>query len=200
MTQPAADPAYEGAGRALDDATRTRMSGVSWHPGCPLPLDDLALLELAHWDLVGQVRRGVLAVHAEHAEALIAVFRELFEARFPIAQMRLVDDFGGSDHASMAANNTSAFNAREIPDRPGVWSQHAYGLAVDVNPAVNPYLTRSGAVLPPVSAPYLDRSRDEPGMIHPDGPAVRAFARVGWAWGGTWRSSTDYHHFSANGC
>jgi hypothetical protein len=37
------------------------------------------------------------------------------------------------------------------------------------------------------------------GLVTPDGPVVRAFARIGWEWGGAWRCSKDCMHFSQNG-
>jgi hypothetical protein len=79
-----------------------------------------------------------------------------------------------------------------------VFSQHAYGLAVDVNPFQNPYL-KGDLVLPELASAYRDRSRHRPGMILPGGPVVRAFAAVGWGWGGSWHSLKDLQHFSANG-
>ena len=79
-----------------------------------------------------------------------------------------------------------------------LFSQHAYGLAVDVNPFQNPYL-KGDLVLPELASSYRDRDRHRPGMILADDPVVRAFASIGWTWGGTWRSLKDLQHFSANG-
>ena len=106
--------------------------------------------------------------------------------------MRLVDDFGGDDDRSMAADNTSAFNCRPSTGSPGEWSQHSYGRAIDVNPRENPYVSGS-TVLPPTGAPYVDRSLQARGLIRPDGPVVRAFTAIGWTWGGTtsWRRTTS---------
>jgi hypothetical protein len=191
-------PSFSGCVSVLDGPTRARMTGVSWRPECPVGLDDLRAVELDHWDFDGVVRCGRLVVHADHADAVVSAFAALFAARFPITSMRPIDDFNGDDDASMAANNTSGFNCRPVAEE-GRWSEHAYGLAIDVNPVQNPYLPRSGAILPPAAAAYLDRSADEPGMIHADGPVVRAFAAIGWTWGGRWEGLKDYHHFSANG-
>lgn len=191
-------PAFDGWYRELDEATRLRMVDVSWRPSCPVPLDDLRLLEVDHWDFDRRVRRGEMVVHADHAGAMVEVFGELFEARFPIERMQLIDDFGGSDDASMAANNTSGFNCRTVTAGER-WSEHAYGWAIDINPVQNPYVGRDGTVLPPGAEPYVDRSQHVDGMIHADGPVVRAFERAGWSWGGEWRTLKDYHHFSATG-
>jgi hypothetical protein len=113
--------------------------------------------------------------------------------------MRLVDDYGGGDRRSMAANNTSAFNCRSVVGRPGVWSQHSYGWAIDINPVQNPFVMSGGTVLPPAGEAYVDRSRRAPGMIHRGDVVYRAFASIGWEWGGDWSSSKDYQHFSATG-
>jgi hypothetical protein len=189
-------PVFDAAVAPLDDAVRARMPH-SWRPGCPVPLEDLRLVTLDHWGYDGVERRGELVVHATYAGALVDAFRALFDARFPIERMQLVDEYGGDDFASTAANNTAAFNCRSVVGRPGSWSEHAYGRAIDVNPLVNPYLG-DPRVGDPRLAPYRDRSVDVPGLIRPGDAAVTAFASVGWQWGGSW-STPDYQHFSATG-
>jgi hypothetical protein len=111
--------------------------------------------------------------------------------------MELVEHYGSNDKRSMAADNTSAFNCRRVEGSTS-WSEHAYGLAIDINPLENPYL-RVGQVLPPAGKAFLDRGRWRRGMIHAGDGVVRAFAAVGWSWGGAWRSLKDYQHFSVNG-
>jgi hypothetical protein len=78
------------------------------------------------------------------------------------------------------------------------YSQHAYGLAVDVDPFQNPYVN-GAVVLPELASAYTDRRWRRPGMLEPDSPAVAAFASIGWGWGGSWSSLKDYQHFSADG-
>jgi hypothetical protein len=188
-------PTFDGRVEGIPDATRLHSS---WRPGCPVPLEDLRLLTLEHWGFDGTEHRGELVVHADHAEAVVGVFRTLFEARFPIERMELVDAFGADDDAVMAANDTSGFNCREVVGRPGVWSQHASGLAIDINPLVNPYVLGPDDVRPPAGVAYLDRTRDAAGLIRDGDVAVAAFAAIGWEWGGTW-DMPDYQHFSATG-
>jgi D-alanyl-D-alanine carboxypeptidase len=195
-TTAAPAPVFESAVAPIDDGTRARMPH-SWRPGCPVPLDALRLVTLDHWGYDGAEHRGELAVHADHAGGLVDVFRVLFDARFPIERMQLVDVYGGDDFASTADNNTAAFNCRSVVGRPGAWSEHAYARAIDVNPLVNPYLG-DPRVNDPRLAPYLDRSTSAPGMIRPGDVVVTAFAAAGWKWGGTW-PTPDYQHFSATG-
>ena len=168
--------------------------GSSWREGCPLGPEGLRRVRLSHWGFDDQVHEGALVVSAEVAEGVVAVFATLFDQRFPIRRIEPVDAFGGDDDASMAADNTSAFNCRSaVAPGPPQWSAHAYGRAIDVNPVENPYLLGSD-ILPPAGAEYVDRSTYRPGMAVPGGVLTSAFAAAGWSWGGTW-SSPDYQHF-----
>ena len=127
------------------------------------------------------------------------VFALLYAARFPIRRMEPVARYGGSDNRSMAVDNTSGFNCRyAVTTGPKTWSVHAYGEAIDVNTVENPYL-EAGRVLPPAGRAYLDRSDHRPGMAFAGGVLVRAFASVGWLWGGRWTASPDWQHFSKTG-
>jgi hypothetical protein len=145
------------------------------------------------------VHTGTLVANVSVTSTIGIVFRRLYDAQFPIRRMLPVAAYDGDDDASMAADNTSAFNCRAaVSSGSQHWSMHAYGKAVDVNPVENPYIF-NGGVLPPNGARYTDRSRSAPGMAKPGGALVRAFAASGWGWGGTWSSSKDYQHFSTNG-
>ena len=197
--EPAATPAFHGRAAPIDSATRQRMTGVSWHRGCPVGFNQLRLLTVSHWGFDGRVHRGRLVVNRDAATAMLRVMRDLFRAGYPIRQMRLVDAYGGDDHRSMAADNTSAFNCRFVAGSGGVWSEHAFGRAIDVNPIENPYVTASGYVSPPAGAPYAHRRRRALGLIHRGGRVVAAFAAAGWEWGGNWDWPKDYQHFSVTG-
>jgi D-alanyl-D-alanine carboxypeptidase len=170
----------------------------SWRPGCPVEPADLRRLRVSYWGFDGTRRAGALVVHRSVTEKVASVFRRLYDARFPLRRVRTVDAYRGSDDASMAADNTSAFNCRyAVASGPRRWSVHAYGQAIDVNPVENPYLLER-RVLPPAGRFYLDRARHRPGMAVAGGVLVQAFAAVGWSWGGRW-SAPDYQHFSATG-
>ncbi len=201
----ASDPGgFRSSISVIDDDLAQRMQ-TSWHSGCPVPLDALRYLTVTHHTFDGVDAAGELVVAASAADAVVHAFRTLYEDGYPIRSMRLVDDFGGSDDASMAADNTSAFNCRPITGGGG-WSEHSYGTAVDVNPVENPYLAGS-TVLPAQGRSYVDRP-DSPGVIHAGDAPVSAFAAVGFTWGGSWTAQTaqtaptapiDYQHFSLSG-
>ena len=192
-------PAFSGEVSPIDSHTRARMKGISWRPGCPVGLHDLRLVEVTYWGFDQAAHKGRLVVRAGLAQGMLRVMETLYRNRFPIRRMRLIDAYGASDRKSMAADNTSAFNCRFVSGRPGVWSQHAYGRAIDLNPVENPYVTSSGYVSPPAGRPYAKRSRRAPGMVHAGDATKPAFAKAGWEWGGNWPWPRDYQHFSSNG-
>jgi hypothetical protein len=177
--------------------TRAEL-GRSWRPGCPVPPSRLRGIRLAYWDFGGRRHLGTIVVDETAVRDVETVFRSLYRARFPIRSLRPVAAFGGSDTRSMAADNTSGFNCRKaVTTGPAGWSEHAYGLAIDVNTVENPY-REAGRWLPSAGKRFADRTRVRRGMAVPGGVLVRAFAAVGWGWGGRWRNP-DYQHFSANG-
>jgi poly-gamma-glutamate synthesis protein (capsule biosynthesis protein) len=170
---------------------------ASWRPGCPVTVEGLRAVEVTHWGYDGAAHQGTLIVASEVAEDMIEIMGALFAARFPIERMEPIDVFEGDDDLSMAANNTSAFNCRPVTGG-SRWSEHSYGIAIDVNPLINPYVT-GDVVLPREGAAYADRTTEALGMIHADDVVVAAFADRGWQWGGYWSSPTDYQHFSTTG-
>jgi len=189
-----ADPRFEY------EVERVRRSDLphSWRPGCPVGPKRLRLLTVSHRGFDGEVKTGRLVVARNKAAPIVRVMRRLFRAGYPIKRMRPVDEYGGNDRRSMNANNTSGFNCRAATGSTS-WSEHAYGRAIDLNPVQNPYVSPSGRVLPKRGRPFVDRSRDHPAMIHAGDRVVRAFARIGWSWGGSWSSTKDYQHFSQTG-
>ena len=171
----------------------------SWHPGCPVAPAQLRRVRLAFWGFDGVRHVGEVDVNASVVHDVVAVFRRLYAGRFPLRRLRPIDAYGGNDERSLAADNTAGFNCRyAVASGPKRWSVHAYGEAIDVDPVENPYL-EGGKVHPRAGAAYLDRSRRRPGMAVRGGLLVRAFAAVGWAWGGRWTGTPDYQHFSATG-
>jgi D-alanyl-D-alanine carboxypeptidase len=169
----------------------------SYRAGCPVAPEDLRLVRVSYRGFDGRAHVGALVVHRRVARDVVVVFRTLYAAGFPIRRLTPVSAYRGSDDASMAADNSSGFNCRRAVGGSG-WSEHAYGLAIDVNPVENPYVL-NGRALPPTGRAYLDRSRVRPGMAVGGGLLVRAFASVGWKWGGRWTGAPDYQHFSVNG-
>lgn len=190
-------PPFYGTSSRLTEAQKERMRGSSWRRGCPVPLYRLRMLRLSFWGFDGEVHRGVMVVHEDEARPVISAFRRIYAKRFKIRQMRLIDAFDGSDDRSMAANNTSAFNCRYVKGTTR-WSEHSYGKAIDINPIQNPYV-KGGVVDPPAGARYVDRSNVRKGMIIRGWAVTDAFDAIGWGWGGRWRHSKDYQHFSRSG-
>ncbi|TCL45304.1 M15 family metallopeptidase [Harryflintia acetispora] len=179
----------------IPQAVRQKMIGVSWVENEHVGLDDLSLCTLTYHGFDGDTHTGQMVVNAAVADDVTAIFKELYEAEYPIEKICLIDDYGASDEASMADNNSSAFCYRVI-DGTQYISNHALGLAVDINPLQNPYV-RGDNVQPEAGRDYLDRDNVRPGMIVPGDACYNAFLSRGWTWGGEWTSPspTDYQHF-----
>lgn len=187
----------------LPPSVQTLLKERAWRPGCPVPLSGLRLLTVSHWGFDGKKRLGQLVVNRSAAVPLVDVFRRLYRQRFPIRHMQLTDIYGPKRSRPADGDVTGAFFCRQAAASPctggrtGTWSNHAYGLAVDVNPVENPYIG-CGMSHDPRARRYLDRSRQRKGMV--TSRVIRAFASIGWGWGGYWSGRTkDYMHFSHNG-
>lgn len=179
---------------AIPPEVEARMRGVSYPADAKIPLSDLRYLRLSYVGFDGVRQTGEMVCHAGIAEDLCEIFRDLYEAEYPIRSIRLVDDFGGSDEASMLADNTSCFNYRPRTGQQRL-SVHALGRAVDVNPLENPFVDRRGRVQPAGAEPYADRTADFPHKIDRSDLCYRLFREHGFSWGGAWRSVRDYQHF-----
>ncbi|MEM9654321.1 MAG: M15 family metallopeptidase [Actinomycetota bacterium] len=192
LPPPPPDAPFRSTAQPLDRATLDRST---WTEGCPVAQEDLTYLTLSFWGFDGRPHTGELIVNRAVAEDIISVFATLFESRFPIEEMRLVTPADLDAPPTGDGNNTASFVCRPVTGGT-VFSQHAYGLAVDINPFHNPY-RRNDLVLPELATSYLDRTA-APGVITDGDVVVAAFERIGWFWGGRWVSLKDYQHFSLN--
>ncbi len=186
---------------SINDITPDQLKGMQtygvWRDGCPVPVSRLRSLELEFLGFDGELHSGTIIVLDDVANAVIQIFKELLERKFPLERVQPAEEFGGDDVAMMEANNSSGFNGRMImnTDR---WSSHAYGVAIDINPGMNPYMlpdkeTSTVKVYPPQAIDYVNRGVKKPGMTE---EIVDIFAAHGFTeWGGNWPDRPDYHHF-----
>ena len=182
---------FEASIGTIDAGRMAKMNGVSWTEGCPVGAADLASIRMNHIGFDGDVHDGVLVVHRRVAEEIVAIFRELFDAGFPIERMQPYEDFPVGQYA--AHNDTVGFYCRPAQDDPGSFSWHAYGIAVDLNAMTNPFQDPKEGWWPAGSDG--DRDRVAPGLVNAESEVVRIFMRHGWAWGGIERNP-DFMHFA----
>jgi hypothetical protein len=171
-----------------------KMRHTTWRPGCPVAPGDLRQLTLTYLDFDNHRRTGLLIVNKDLAHETLRIFRILLDRGFMIERMTPIENYGGDDDVSMTANNTSAFNCRDATGKPGVFSNHSWGRAIDINPLTNPYV-KGDKVLPPGGRRYLDRSKAFRGSILANSFIVHEFEKAGWTWGGSWPDRQDYQHF-----
>ena len=173
------------------------LARSTWSSACPVTRQDLRYVTLTFHGFDGAAHTGELLVNRSVARDVVTVFRTLYRERFPVEEMRVVQAEELDLPPTGDGNNTTAFVCR--PTRGSTsWSEHAYGLAIDLNPFHNPYV-KGDLVLPELSSAYVDSSRGVPGMVIRDSAPVQAFAEIGWGWGGNWESYKDWMHFSLRG-
>ncbi len=183
---------------SIPDSVKSRMIGVSYPADTAnalISLDSLSYVHVLHVDFNGNTQTGELICNTAIAQDLVDIFKSLYEAKYPIDKIRLIDEYGADDDTSMAANNTSCFNYRLVKGSSKL-SNHGLGRAIDLNPLYNPcvYL-KSGEIAPPSGAAYADRSADFPYKIDTNDLAYKLFTQHGFTWGGSWNSLKDYQHF-----
>lgn len=160
--------------------------------------DDLRYVHIWHYDLNGNPTEGELICNQAIAQDLLEIFYELYRNKYQIAQVRLIDEYDGDYLTSMEANNSFCFNYN-MADANSAISQHAYGLAVDINPVHNPYITynedNTQLIAPSLAQPYADRSGSFPYKIDEHDLCYQLFKEHGFIWGGSFNSCKDYQHF-----
>ncbi|MEX0754603.1 MAG: M15 family metallopeptidase [Actinomycetota bacterium] len=195
--RPAARPRFAIA--PIRGAIRREIVGTNWHAGCPVGPRELRLLRVTYRGFDGSTKRGPLVMHRGVADDVLGVFRRLYRHRFPIKHIALPPRYRPNRYAyDRIRSVTAGFNCRPVTDGDS-WSQHAFGLAVDINPVENPYVRGDGSVLRKAALAYRNRTRGRRGMIREGDIVVRSFDRIGWSWGGRWSTIKDYMHFSAGG-
>lgn len=170
----------------------------SEQPDIAITYDELRYVHVLHYDFDGTMTEGELICNAAIADDLLDIFYELYRNEYQIEKIRLIDEYNGDDTASMEDNNTSCFNYRVVEGSTSL-SKHAYGLAIDVNPFYNPYITYNGdgtqKVSPAAAEAYADRNINFPYKIDESDLCYKLFVQHGFTWGGNWNSSKDYQHF-----
>lgn len=173
------------------------MQGKSYTEGCPVEKNELRYVHVLYVDFAGRTSDGELIVNKLIADDVLDIFRQLYEAEYPIEKIALIDEYDGDDELSMSDNNTSAFNFRMIAGTDTV-SKHGMGLAVDVNPFYNPQVKETGngiKVSPEDAISYADRDVDFLYKIDHDDLCYKLFTEHGFEWGGDWETNKDYQHF-----
>jgi len=181
----------------IPDAVFDRIYGLSYKADCTVAREDLRYVRVLYTDFNGDTQTGELICNQTIAQDLVEIFYELHQAAYPIEKIRLIDEYDADDTLSMLDNNTSCFNFRPVEGSQNL-SKHALGLAIDINPFYNPYVTYPNGeqrILPQGSEPYADRSQDFPYKIDKNDLCYRLFTEHGFTWGGNWKTLKDYQHF-----
>lgn len=179
---------------------KKKITGVSYKKNKYIKYKDLRYVKVRYYDFSGNVQNGELIVNKKIAKKTVRIFYELYQIKYPIERIQLVDDYGADDEKSMSANNTSSFNYRTVAGTSRL-SKHAMGLAIDINPRINPYINRKGILTPANGKVYRCRDKSKCTgkyaryMIKRNSNITKIFKKYGFSWGGDWKYSKDYQHF-----
>lgn len=184
---------------AISDNLRRYITGISYPAeDAEISLDELRYVHIWHYNFDGDPAEGELICNEAIAQDVVEIFYELYRNEYRLEQVHLIDEYDGDDISSMEANNTSCFNYRPIQDSTRL-SKHALGLAVDINPLYNPYITYNTDgtedVSPVSGSAYADRSASFSYKIDESDLCYKLFIQHGFTWGGNWNSCKDYQHF-----
>lgn len=202
-TQDTETAGLAGAGfykQGLTEQMKKNITGVSFPSdtaSAQITYEELSYVHVLYYDFNNEVQEGELICNQAIAQDLVEIFEELYEQKYQIEKIRLIDAYGGDDDASMADNNTSCFNYRPVPGTDHL-SQHSFGLAIDINPLYNPYVTtRNGktVISPEAGSAYVERSKEFSHKIDTQDLCYQLFTAHGFTWGGSWKNSKDYQHF-----
>ncbi len=185
----------------ITKTVKERIKGVSYHKNRYITYKDLRYVTVRYYNYKGKEKTGEMIVNKAIAEDVVNVFYELYKIKYPIRRIELVDKYGADDNQSMRADNTSCFNYREIAGSNGSLSMHGLGLAIDINPRINPCVGGAHGIVPDNGRVYAERNvnkcrgRYRTNMIHKNDKAYKIFKKYGFSWGGNWKSMKDYQHF-----
>lgn len=199
---------YYGTIEKINQNIFAYINGVSWKDNNPIPLDDLRLLTITYWDFDKCIHYdGKIIVHEQVAQEAQDIFKELFLEKYLIEKVKLIEEYNGVDGYSCADNNSSAFCSRQFTNGT-LWSLHSFGLAIDINTRLNPYVyfnfdKKGNDYVGPVQGKefvYNRNSLTYYGLIKKNDPCYNAFIKNGWKWAGEWREELlypydDYQHF-----
>jgi len=147
------------------------------------------LVDVKYYTFNGEIHQGQLIIDKRLANDIKKIFAVMLKEKFPLQSVIPISQFNWSDDESMLKNNTSAFNYRKVKGKVTL-SNHAFGQAIDINPFLNPYV--SGKHVSPKGSRYDETVK---GTLSKDSPIVQAFLKLGWQWGGHWKSIKDFQHF-----
>lgn len=185
----------------ISNALKKKMEGKSYIKNKHISYKDLRYIKVKYYNFQGKVKTGEIIVNKKIAQDTVEIFYALYKKKYPIEKMKLIDAYDGNDEKSMADNNTSAFNYRTVAGTKRL-SRHAYGMAIDINPRINPYITKNGANIAPENGKlYAQRNvkkckgKYKKYMIQKNDFICKLLKEHGFTWGGDWNLVKDYQHF-----
>jgi hypothetical protein len=161
---------------------------------CPLSPNDLIHVQVPYWGFDHKSHTGILVVNKSIGNQVQEIFQEIYKTKFPIEKIKPLEDYNNNEEKAMEDNDTFSYHCKKMTSNFKRFSKHAYGLAIDINPVLNPYINKK-IILPKNSGNYTNRDKSILGMISENSAIYKIFSDENWRWGGNWKAFKDYHHF-----
>ena len=85
----------------------------------------LSYLQLSYIGFDGNSYIGEMIVNSKVSNEVLEIFKKLYEIKYPIEKIRLIDEYNADDEMSMSDNNTSCFCYRTVSGTSRL-SNHSY--------------------------------------------------------------------------
>ncbi len=156
-------------------------------------LEQMVIIDVEYYSDDAELHRGQIVVDKSLERDVVEIFQFIKDQRIEVKMVVPIKFDLPDGNTTMAhLNNTYGFHYRYVVGGSTRLSNHSYGRAIDFNPFDNPYISKSGTVLP--KGGEYDPA-DNPRSFSGDSPLVKKFIELGWIWGGNWGDPKDYMHF-----
>lgn len=166
----------------------------------PGVLDSLGIIKVEYYGFDGALHEGQIVMDKGVIQEVGIFFDAALKIKFPIEKVIPISNekYKWNDEISCNDNNSSGYNYRLIMGTSRL-SNHARGLAFDINPVQNIYVgydkNMNEVFRFPKDAVYDENAK---GTLTKNHPLVVLMGGLGWGWGGDWKPESgriDYQHF-----
>ena len=151
-------------------------------------IDQLQLINVTYISTDEKLHQGQILTNKLLAQDIEELFQFMLDQDFVIEKAIPIVAYNWNDTLSMEDNNSYSFCYRNIS-----YSNHAKGLAIDINPRFNPLRWKIKDLPNEPLGAVLDTAVN--GTLHPNHLVVKEFKKRGFRWGHTFSKYWDDHHF-----
>ena len=178
-----------GTNEIIIDSDLSFEEAISGTIAPPDLINNLMIINVEYFSFDNKLHRGQLVINKIIEKDIVELFELIKQNKFPVKSVIPIVKYDWSDCISMLENNTSCFNYRTVSGTNKL-SNHAFGIAIDINPMQNPYKFKN--FVSPKGATYNIKKA---GTISEKSEITKFLLHRNWNWGGYYKSIKDWQHF-----